>query len=446
VGGSRPAFAARAPLGLRPSRRAWEAAASLGALCLGVVLGVALQGVPLSWPLVLAVSVGLVGILSLAVVRYEHAVALGIALLGVVVVEPAPPDAVFGAVIAVAIVTGRFRLDRMPLSVLALSTIFIALNLASAVDAIDPAVAARFMLITIYLVVFAVWITGYVNGADRGRQVLVWYLFAAASSALLASASLFVSFPGSESMNDGFRARGLFEDPNVYGPFLVPAALILLEETITPRLLRMRAVTKLLLLGLLAVGLLFSFSRGAWLNFGLGVIFMLVVLSLRRGGGRRATLVLVLLCALGVSALGAASLTGQLDFLQERAQRQSYDVERFAAQRKGLEYGREHLLGIGPGQFEVREVTVSHNSYVRAMAEQGFLGLLTIVALFGTTLVVAIRSAALGRSSGGIGSAALLAAWVGLVVESFFVDTLHWRHLWLVAGLIWVASRLPPDQ
>jgi len=28
-----------------------------------------------------------------------------------------------------------------------------------------------------------------------------------------------------------------------------------------------------------------------------------------------------------------------------------------------------------------------------------------------------------------------MAAWCGLVANSFFVDTLHWRHLWLVAAL-----------
>ena len=35
----------------------------------------------------------------------------------------------------------------------------------------------------------------------------------------------------------GSRAMGLFKDPNVYGAFLVPAAVILLEELTTPRLL-----------------------------------------------------------------------------------------------------------------------------------------------------------------------------------------------------------------
>jgi len=47
----------------------------------------------------------------------------------------------------------------------------------------------------------------------------------------------------------------------------------------------------------------------------------------------------------------------------------------------------------------------------------------------------------MGFASLNIGSTALLAAWCGILANSVFVDTLHWRHLWLVAGLIWAASQ-----
>ena len=45
-----------------------------------------------------------------------------------------------------------------------------------------------------------------------------------------------------------------------------------------------------------------------------------------------------------------------------------------------------------------------------------------------------------GRSTFGISSAGLLAIWCGLLANSLFVDTLHWRHLWIVAGLIWAGA------
>jgi hypothetical protein len=53
---------------------------------------------------------------------------------------------------------------------------------------------------------------------------------------------------------------------------------------------------------------------------------------------------------------------------------------------------------------------------------------------------MALRNAVRGWDTMGIGSTALLAAWCGILANSVFVDTLHWRHLWLVAGLIWAAG------
>ena len=34
----------------------------------------------------------------------------------------------------------------------------------------------------------------------------------------------------------------------------------------------------------------------------------------------------------------------------------------------------------------------------------------------------------------------MLGAWCGLLVNSLVIDTLHWRHLWIVAALIWAGS------
>ena len=56
------------------------------------------------------------------------------------------------------------------------------------------------------------------------------------------------------------------------------------------------------------------------------------------------------------------------------------------------------------------------------------------------TLALAVGNAVAGRDAYGVGSAAALGAWCGLLANSLFVDTLHWRHLWLVAALIWVAA------
>ncbi len=440
------ALTGRPPTLTRPSARRTTVLLGLAlALAAGsAVFAAILQRYPPPWIAVVG-SVGLVALLLVAVLRYEAAVALGLLLLGVVAVEPAPPDGVFAIVIAVALVTGRFRIDRAPISVVALSMFYMLLNIASTVDAVSASRAALFASITLYLIVFALWFTGWMDTQEKARLVVRWYLVGAVVAALLTSAAILASFPGSDQFVtiDGLRGKALFKDPNVFGPFLVPIALILIEELLNPRLLRLRPSLKAVSLLILMAGLFFSYSRGALLNFGAAVLVMLMVLAVRRGGGKRAATLLMVIVVGGSGILGVAATTGQLTFFQERAKAQGYDKDRFAAQRQGIQYGETHLIGIGPGQFEKLQVTPSHNLYVRALSEQGFVGFFTIVALVISTLILAVRNALLGRDSYGIGSAALLAAWAGIAVESFFIDTLHWRHLWLVAALVWIGARRP---
>ena len=117
---------------------------------------------------------------------------------------------------------------------------------------------------------------------------------------------------------------------------------------------------------------------------------------------------------------------------------QSYDATRFSAQAVGIESAERYPFGVGPGQFEEYASLSAHSTYVRVAGEQGLPGLVALAAFVLTTLVVALGNALKGRESYGIGSAALLGAWCGLLVNSLVVDTLHWRHLWVVAALIWV--------
>jgi O-antigen ligase len=422
------------------ARSAGRLAAAAGLLIVGLAAGVALSRHPLPLTIVLAFGFGLLGTLALALARYHTAVALGIFLLAAVRIEPAPADLILFVVIAVAIVTGRFDLRRVPLIVTVLLGVFLALNMLASVALIDVGRGVLFFAITLYLVVFALWLTGYVRSALTARVVLRAYVAAAVVSAGVAVLALFLAFPGHQAFVSGPRAQGLFKDPNVFGPFLVPAALLLLEETVAPRLLRARLATKLALLSVVTVGILFSFSRAAWLNLVVGAFVMFSILALRRGGGRRAMTFVVGVISATAVLFAALAVTSSFAFLSERAQFQAYDVQRFGAQLSGVELAAKYPLGIGPGQFEIVSPISAHSTYVRALSEQGVLGLLVILGLLLLTLGFAGRNAVLGRDTYGIGSAALLAAWCGLLANSVFIDTLHWRHLWLLAALIWAGA------
>jgi O-antigen ligase len=137
---------------------------------------------------------------------------------------------------------------------------------------------------------------------------------------------------------------------------------------------------------------------------------------------------------------GVVVATGSADFLLIRARPQTYDTERFSGQRAGLAPAEEYPLGAGPGQFESIAGISAHSTYARAIGEEGILGVVTLLAFLGTTLLMAARNAVAGRDTYGIGSAALLGAWCGLLANSAFIDTLHWRHLWILAGLIWAGA------
>ena len=148
---------------------------------------------------------------------------------------------------------------------------------------------------------------------------------------------------------------------------------------------------------MLTLGVLFSFSRAAWLNYALGTTVLLTVLALRRGGFRRAITLLAVMLTAGAALIGAVAASSSLTFLEERASLQTYDTQRFGAQLSGVDLATQHPLGIGPGQFELVSPISAHSTYVRALAEEGVLGLFVVLALLLLTLGFAARNATLGR-------------------------------------------------
>jgi hypothetical protein len=407
---------------------------------LGVGLAKLLYSHPLGWGLALGGALTLVLAFALVIGRFDAAVGIGFLLSGVVLIEPAPSDVLFGLVMAVAFVTGRFRLPAVSRLAVALVTAFVVLNVVSATEVISWEAAGRFFLISLYLALFSLWVAGYIDRPQRARALVRAYLAAALFSAVIGTAALFVPFPDhSMLVLGGKRAKALFKDPNVYGPFLIPIALILAEELFHPRLLRLRPSLRVASFVVLAIGVFFSYSRAAWLNLAIGLIVLTVIVVLRRPDRRAISLVFTI--AAGALAIaGAVVLTGSLRFLRERAHEQNYDVERFASQARGVSEGLTHVFGIGPGQFNVISPEATFSLYIRALAEQGVLGLLVMGALVLATLVFGAVNAMRGRDTYGISAAALLGAWCGLIANSFVVDTIHWRHLWLVAALIWAGA------
>ena len=421
------------------------------ALCavVALVLVELLDALELSLTIGLGGGVALLGFVWLAIKRFDTAVVVGLLLMGFVRFQPAPTDACFAVIMVVGAVTGRFRVRRVPLLVRWIIGLLLIVNVLSFMDVVEPTEAFQFFFITAYLLIFSVWFAGYLDSRAKARAVVVTWLIVGVISSVLAVAALYLPIPGRaeilSNVDGGVRAAGFFKDPNVFGPFLVPIAVILMEQLISPRrprLLNLRPLTSWLALAALSLGVLFSYSRAAWGNYAIAVAVALLASAARRRGTRSAMKALIaLLSTAGVAAV-VLSATGSIAFLEARARLQTYDTQRFAAQDFGWKLGWTHPVGIGPGQFRFHYPVESHSTFIRTFSEQGFLGLALWVAVLLVTLVFALRNVVRGRDTFGIGSAALLGAWCGLIFNSAVVDTLHWRHLWLVAALIW-ASSLP---
>lgn len=383
-------------------------------------------------------AVAAIPLVLLCIVAPLTAFALACFLLAVVRAEPAPVDVLFAVLMLTTSVSLRIR-PQVPAIVLFPLAGFIVVSLISATNADEFSRAVRFELITLYLIVLAVWLSWIFTQARWLRVAVLAYVISAATFSVLTTLALAVPFPGSDALlYEGVRAMGLFKDPNVFGPFLIPAAAIAIDELLQPRLLPWSRPVSSALFCILSAATVLSFSRGAWVNLALTVAVVVLVHVFRRGGGRALLRAITVLGVAGLMGLSVLSLTGSLELLELRSGLQSYDTDRFGAQITAFDRATEHVFGHGPGQSEAALRISTHSFFARAVFEQGLLGLAILVAVLAATLYcswIVVRR----NVPSGVGSAALLGSWVGLIASSAVVDTVHWRIMWFVAALIWTS-------
>ena len=126
---------------------------------------------------------------------------------------------------------------------------------------------------------------------------------------------------------------------------------------------------------------------------------------------------------------------------------QDYDRVRFATQELALKTSLERPFGIGPGQVEVLFEISTHSMYLRILSENGYLGLAGFLAFVGVTLARSVRTTF--EKPGSFRSDLSLvvsACIVGHLVNSFVIDTVHWRHIWIMYALAWMPAAEPVAQ
>lgn len=353
--------------------------------------------------------------------------------------EPAPYDLLMLATLGLGPLLVWPSLRASLVLPMVLAAVLLLANGLSLVVAEDLSRGSAFLGVTVYLVLSCAMLVGWLErlGPSLARTVLHAYAAAAVLGGVVAVAAYFRVVPGAELMLPKGRVMGLFKDANVFGAFMVPVAVLAVA-----RLPGSRAPLRWAAVMLLAsVAVLLSYSRGAWINLATSLC---AYAGLRVLSGRvRPTLGTVLggLVAMGAIAAVLVVVIDQpavRDMLELRASTQGYDDDRFGNQADALALAWQHPLGLGPGATEGRLSISAHSLYVRAFVESGGLGLWATVGL----LLASLGRATWAALAGGEPEAQRLlavvaAALAGAVVESAVIDTIHWRHMWLLLALAW---------
>jgi hypothetical protein len=126
-------------------------------------------------------------------------------------------------------------------------------------------------------------------------------------------------------------------------------------------------------------------------------------------------------------------------FKQRASFDQSYDSGRFGRFGRyilGAEMALDRPFGIGPLQFIRYFPEDTHNSYLNAFMSGGWLSGICYPALVLVTALNGFRYIFV-RAPWQRAYLAVFAAYLGTVGESFIIDTDHWRHFWMMLGLMW---------
>lgn len=372
----------------------------------------------------------------------DWTVAAWIFMGGFVFMEPSPYELGFLAVLGVAMFAG-FGLHRSTNGLLVIFAAFIPFALLAAFQVKTTPIndALIFQVVTIFLLFTGYFVANYVADAPQKRMRIIVsaYIATAVVSAIagtlgyLAGLDFFMKFG---------RAKAFFNDPNVYGPFLVLPAMYLLQRVLLGR--RWKALWAGALFMVIFVGIFASFSRAAWGHFAASSALVFLMAFFLEGQARDQ--VRMLLIALVGSLLLVVAVGGLLsipqvgELFEVRASGQNYDegeTGRFGRQGYAFDMALANPAGIGPSEFEKTRITeLPHNSYANVLLVYGWGGGLLFFVFIGVTIWRGLRFLAV-PSPNRLLLIPLLGTFIPLCVEAAIIDLDHWRHFFLIAGLIW---------
>jgi len=371
---------------------------------------------------------------------------LTVAASVVVFAEPAPVDLLMMGLIVLLPVIGLVAIRRDLLLYLAGWLVITAAGFYASIIADDFPRSTTHNAITLFLAIGSFAVAAFVarRPARHARLILGAYTFGATLASLLAIVGYFGLIPEATAwFTLHQRASGTFKDPNVFGPFLVPAIVYSLHCWLERPLARLGH--GVLILPTLTLAMLLTFSRGAWLALAIAVVTYGYVALVTAVTNRERVKIITLASvgAVAASALIAASL--QVDavarlFDQRAALTQSYDVGpdgRFGGHERAIELILSSPFGIGSREFGGRlHPEDPHNVYLSMLLNTGWLGGIGYSLIIAGTLWLGLARCARRTAMRPL-LIVVVASLLGIAVLGFVIDQDHWRHLFLLLGLAW---------
>jgi hypothetical protein len=359
-----------------------------------------------------------------------------------VFIEPSPYE--FVGVVAIVLFAASGLSVSATLAPLILLLILLNIGYATAVVQVsDQTKPVIWVLVSAFLAATAIFYAAMLGVATQRRLDLLMrgYVTAAFVAAAVAVAAYFHLMGGASDLFLLYdRARGTFNDPNVLGAFLVLPSLLMFRRLLAGR----RMIRSTLMLLLMVAALFLSFSRGAWGQFAFGAV-LVMGLTFITSASVRERFRIVLIAVVGLLVLAGAiaallSIHQVSDLFTQRANlEQSYDFGRygrFGRYALGAETALEHPFGIGPLQFASLFTEDPHNTFLNAFMSGGWLAGFAYFTLSLVTLAMSTRFVFVRTPWQPIYHV-VYAAYVGTVAESAIIDIDHWRHYFLILGVLW---------
>jgi hypothetical protein len=276
----------------------------------------------------------------------------------------------------------------------------------------------------------------------RIEVILSSYTFGAVVAATCGLLGYFKAFGLEDAFSHYGRASGTFKDPNVLGSFLILAALSLLQNVMLGRARGL--LTHLGGLALLVAGVFLSFSRGSWGAAVFATALMIASAYFTSQGARIKRRILIFaVVAIAVAAItiaGLLSIGATREIFQQRAAiAQDYDAGetgRFGNQLRSLPLILERFWGFGPLQYRLTFGIDTHDSYLGAFANDGWLGGILYLLLVGLTCWLGFglmyRTSPYQRPA-----QVIFPTLLAFFLQAFQIDIDHWRHVTLMIGVVW---------